>query len=306
MDENKKICPFCGAEINIEAKKCRFCNNWIDEEVKCPYCAETIKASAKKCRFCGEWLNKNLDECGKKEANIENINELIVDAKKEELKPKNKDSKRIKLLILMSILIIFLSGSIVGFIMYIPACDNANIQSKVKEYLISNYSNIGGITFDLNSVNKLNRIEKGYNCSMNAKIDNTSTHIEYSYKKVAFNEYDISAKFVLPNCFDSSVKVLLADLIKKYDYYNIKDNTDYVYTTNEAQNNYDKDSNIYSCTGDATLTSKPGKAYLLTPWDYDNASRTIDCNIDYKTYFCNNGYTTCVELNSLYSCNYKD
>jgi hypothetical protein len=61
MDNSeKKICPFCGAEINKAAKKCRFCNNWIDEEIKCPFCAETIKASAKKCRYCGEWLIKTL------------------------------------------------------------------------------------------------------------------------------------------------------------------------------------------------------------------------------------------------------
>ena len=74
----------------------------------------------------------------------------------------------------------------------------------------------------------------------------------------------------------------------------------------EAQNNYDKDSITYSCAAEATLTSKPGKAYLLNSWDYDDATRTIKCNVDYRTFFCKNGYTTCVGLNDIYGCKYKD
>jgi hypothetical protein len=308
MDDDKKICPFCGAEINKAAKKCRFCNNWIDEEIKCPYCAETIKASAKKCRFCGEWLDKNSveekksDSVTKEEKSQESIDEEEIDKPKFEIQMSNKT----KLIICLSGVAIILISFIIGFITYIPSCDNKNIKSKLKEYLTSNYDDIESIILVQGSTNKLKRIEKGYSCSISATLDDTPTRIEYSYKKVALNEYDINAKFVLPNCFDSSVKELLSDLIKKYDYYSIKDNTADVYTTNESQNNFDKDSTTYSCSADATLNSKPGKAYLLNSWGYDEASRTINCKVDYKTFFCKNGYTTCVGLSDIYACEYKD
>ena len=36
MEENKDIkrCPFCGEEIKVSAKKCRYCKNWITEDNK--------------------------------------------------------------------------------------------------------------------------------------------------------------------------------------------------------------------------------------------------------------------------------
>ena len=302
MEDNKKICPFCGAEINKDAKKCRFCNNWLDEEIKCPYCAETIKASAKKCRFCGEWLdNEHYESMSKKTTDEKGSKEKFI-------RFNFLQNQKINLAfgwVVLSV-VIFLVIVMVFFITHIPSCKSRGMQEKLKEYLTSNYSDMGEISLDKASAHKIKRIEKGYACSINATIDNAPTHIEYSYKKVSLSEYDINAKFVLPNCFDSSVKTLLSDLIKGYDGYNIKNNTSGVYTNNEAQNNYDKDSITYSCAAEATLTSKPGKAYLLNSWDYDDATRTIKCNVDYRTFFCKNGYTTCVGLNDIYGCKYKD
>ena len=299
MEENndKKVCPFCGAKINKEAKKCRFCGNWIDEEILCPFCAEKIKASAKKCHFCGEWLNKD-----------EEINEKENIQKSENYHKKNffNGFKNNIWIIIGILLIILLIVSITVYAIYIPSCKSYYIQSKLEEYLISNYPEINNLIIHKDSAYKLKRIEKGYSCSINANIEEIPTQIEYSYKKVAFNEFDINAQFVLPNCYDSSVKILLNNLIKKSDLYNIKNNTDDIITKYEKQDNYDKEAKTYTCSAEAVLTSKPGKAYLLQPWDYDIATRKIKCKADYKSYFCENGYTTCVSLNDLYACEYEE
>ncbi len=297
MEDNndKKECPFCGEKINKEAKKCRFCGNWLDEEILCPYCAEKIKASAKKCRFCGEWLNKD-DSVNNDEQNNES---------KKQRKVNFGSILKNKITIIVGI-IVLLCLLIGGYVLYIPGCNNSSVQAKLKDYLISNYSDISDISLNQSSAYKLKKIDKGYSCSIDANIDNTPTKIEYNYKRVSFNELDMNAKFVLPNCFDSTVKDLLGDLIMESDQYSIKDNTADVTTKYEKQDSYDKISESYKCSADAILTSKPGKAYLLQPWDYDVATRKLKCKVDYKSYFCENGYTTCVGITDLYGCEYED
>lgn len=54
--EETKHCPYCGAEINARAKKCKFCGKWIEKQ--CPYCGEWIASEAKKCKHCGSWLSE--------------------------------------------------------------------------------------------------------------------------------------------------------------------------------------------------------------------------------------------------------
>lgn len=71
-----KKCPYCLAEIDVEARKCKHCGEWVVErpadapvpepaELKvtvqppsvgptkaCPYCAAQIPVSAWKCMYC--------------------------------------------------------------------------------------------------------------------------------------------------------------------------------------------------------------------------------------------------------------
>ncbi len=68
MEENKdtKICPFCGEEIKVIAKKCKYCGEFLDneesqaEKVKiCPFCCEEIPENSEICPECGEKLDKD-------------------------------------------------------------------------------------------------------------------------------------------------------------------------------------------------------------------------------------------------------
>ena len=68
MTEEKreeKLCVFCGKSIAIEAKKCRHCKNWVEEQEEkikhqeklpetktCPQCFCEIPYKARKCSKC--------------------------------------------------------------------------------------------------------------------------------------------------------------------------------------------------------------------------------------------------------------
>lgn len=58
-----KRCPICGEEININAVKCKYCGEFVNQQStnsvqtrKCPYCGEEIMEGAKKCKHCKEFL----------------------------------------------------------------------------------------------------------------------------------------------------------------------------------------------------------------------------------------------------------
>ena len=59
-----KICPHCGGEILVVAKKCKHCRQWLDEDapkpspamIRCPICDEDIPADSVVCPECGETL----------------------------------------------------------------------------------------------------------------------------------------------------------------------------------------------------------------------------------------------------------
>lgn len=76
----------------------------IEKTKECPHCHEQIKEEAKKCRFCGEWLEKNNNA----PLTTQSINEVN--------NPQNKSSKGKKsgigcLMILVVIIIIIIANS---------------------------------------------------------------------------------------------------------------------------------------------------------------------------------------------------
>ena len=296
-DNEKKQCPFCGAEINKQAKKCRFCNNWIDEEIECPFCAEKIKASAKKCRFCGEWLPGNNEE----------------QEEKKEIKEKKSfqiksffNNKRLVIYLSALLVVIVVAVLLISIFVYVPKCNSKGITNKLQEYLVVKYPAMANINITKNGISTVRKNKKGYTCSASATVDDVPTHIEYSYTKVSMNDYNFDTKIVLPNCFDSQVKLLLSDIVKKSDYYSIKETASDVVTKYETLEKFDKETPSYQCTAEAQITAKPGKAFMLNYWSYDDASRQIKCKVDYKTYFCENGFTTCVGVKDIYSCENKE
>lgn len=55
MTNNTK-CPFCGEEIQITAKKCKHCGEWLNNH--CPICGETIPQNANICPECNTPLKQ--------------------------------------------------------------------------------------------------------------------------------------------------------------------------------------------------------------------------------------------------------
>jgi len=301
LSNDKKYCPFCGAAINVNAKKCRFCNNWFDEEINCPYCAEKIKKSAKKCRYCGEWLDNN-------EGDNENHNSKIANNKDDNADIDNKKNIRksyLKYVIIFILLILFIAGAILGAIyLNIAPCNSDKILNKVEQNLNTKYSEISNIVFNKSDINTVKRDDKGYTCHMSADIDNNPSKLEYSYAKVGFNDYNVDTEIILPDCYDTLVKNLLVKLVKDSKNYNISNVTSDVATAYETITDIKKDKKNYeySCNADVTLNAKPGKAFVLDSWNLADASLKIKCKADYMTHFCKNGYTTCVNLTYLYNC----
>ena len=55
MTNNTK-CPFCGEEIQITAKKCKHCGEWLNNH--CPICGELIPESSTICPICNTPIKK--------------------------------------------------------------------------------------------------------------------------------------------------------------------------------------------------------------------------------------------------------
>ncbi|MBO5948144.1 hypothetical protein J6Q66_04850 [bacterium] len=280
-EEEKKICPFCNSEININAKKCRFCNSWLDEEIECPFCAEKIKKSAKKCRFCGEILPQKSN----KKINFNFLSN--------------------KFLFIIIPVILILCGLIYQFFLYIPNCDNKNIKENLINKIKLEHSTINNLIFN-EEASILKKNKKGYECVISAIADEIPVKIEYSFEKASINNYNIDFSFVLPDCFDNGIKFLLSELIKESSYLDINKVISDVEIDNPTIIKHDEKLPSYQCNAIIKLSSKPGKAFVLNSWDYENAKRKISCTTEYKTLFCENGYTACVNLKDILHCKYTE
>jgi len=282
-DNEKRKCPFCGEEINVNAKKCRFCKNWIDEEILCPFCSEKIKASATKCRFCGEWLPKK---------------------KKIQFDKKSKIILAIILSIVLLIILIVCSANL-----YIPSCDNKAIKDDFTKHLMEKYPIIRNLT--IISTNIVKKNTNGYTCEALITADTDEEEslpvdIQYSYTKNGYKNFNMSSELILSDCYSEDIKDLIIDLIKRTSTYKELDNIDSVSLEYSNMTDYDAKAKKYTCNATAVLKAKPGKAIPLSWWDTSSAKKKVNCNVDYKVAFCGNGMETCGYLEDIYSCKYAE
>ena len=107
----------------------------------CPYCGQEIKAIAKKCRFCGKWLDE--DDRGdnnkpQKQQKINSQNEAI----NRIIKDKNKDEKQTNKYIIFILIFMFLPAIIFILIKpVLPKMKNFDHQSKQNSNLTNNFMN---------------------------------------------------------------------------------------------------------------------------------------------------------------------
>lgn len=295
MEENErqtKKCPFCGEEININAKKCKFCKNWIDEEILCPYCQEKIKKSAKKCRFCGEWLDKSTPEEDKN--SFKNFK-------------FDFNSKTKKIVVISSVVFIIAAVCFLIAAIRVPSCSSKTIDKKLTQHLLQKYSILSDVR--INETETVSKNKNGYTCSAElsgvTEEDTVPFSVKYTYTKEGLNSYNFESETILPDCYSDTIKDIVISLIKQSKSPAFISNVDDITLEYATLKKYDEKNVKYSCQATAVMEAKPGKALALY-W-YDDSARTkVKCDIDYQSLFCGNGITTCAGLNDIYNCKYAE
>lgn len=295
-DNQLKKCPFCGEEINVNAKKCKFCKNWLDEEILCPFCSEKIKKSAKKCRHCGEWLE------AKKNKSKSQIDTSSDKDFKFEFTPKIK----IAVGVIITLLVVFLTAYGISTC-YIPSCSSKTIENRLIEHLKMNYSALGGATISENKV--VSKNQRGYTCiaELQGETEEGSVPfiVKYTYEKSGINTYNYTSNLVLQDCYSDMIQNLVVDLIRQIKSPTFIEDVEDISLEYATLKKYDEKNKSYSCQATAVMEAKPGKAISLH-WYNDSAKTKVKCAVDYKSAFCGNGITTCAHLQDIYNCKYEE
>ena len=69
IQKHTTLCPYCGEEIFTLARKCKHCNEWLDnasakvrkKTIICPFCAEEIEKGLDICPICKESIVEKQD-----------------------------------------------------------------------------------------------------------------------------------------------------------------------------------------------------------------------------------------------------
>jgi hypothetical protein len=276
-------CKFCGKEIKVSAKKCKFCKAWVVEEAKeieCPFCSEMIKDSAKKCKHCNEWI------------------------KKQEFTKLNK-----KNIIIASLLILCATSSL-GMLAYhnyntLPTCDSQNVRVEIMNKLTQSiFENNLNYMPDINLLKNIVTLKyvnspSKYFCKAefsNEDEANTISSIEYNYQFNNLHGLAMNVSLLPPDCSspqttDKVIAIFKENnpYFKESDYYYIGDKIENTIVEASRLIDYNDKVKQYSCKANIVIEAKAGKALTLSPYDANNASEKIKCPVSYNSQISDKG-----------------
>ena len=269
-EEQKKVCPFCGQEISLSAKKCIHCGKWLDKTIKCPTCGETINESAKICRFCKEPVPHRMS-----------------------LPKFNFKFGKEKTLIASGIAGAVVVGFIIFNLVYVPPCSSGSVLNKVTKQL--NKSMFENVTIDYEQPLEKRTFDNGRVCKVKGSVypkgnsdQGAISYIEYKFIKNGFG-LSLDSHFALPDCYEQRVQETIKSIIEdKYEEFNmgdkIKEVTVGLIEPNGTKNDGTPSEEVY-CKAEGVIKFKPG-------WGNDEDTKV---NINATVKHCEGPYKWCVE-----------